>query len=157
VARETIPFASVRATVASRNSQGSAGAREVSFEYSDNLTQSECGSGAHIRLLRHPSGAAGPSAARQPASELTQESEGYYVIGLASRNRSDAVGESQQRNQIGFQTHVAYSSDWSGFAPGWYIVVYGIHSNKTDAMAARTGVQARGVQAYVKHSGVKLN
>jgi SPOR domain len=95
-----------------------------------------------------------PSA--KPSGSFPDDKVGYYVIGYTTDNQEVALHESQRQNQKGFYTHVAYTSNWSGFTPGLYIVVYGIYDNKANAVGALTQVEAQGIQAYIKHSGNRL-
>lgn len=97
-----------------------------------------------------------PPASAKPSGSLMDGKAGYYVIGYTTDDQAIASHESERQNRNGFHTHVAYSSNWSGFTPGWYIIVYGIYDNKADAVNALRQVEAQGSTAYIKHSGNRI-
>ena len=78
---------------------------------------------------------------------------GYLVIGLSSRERAVAEAEAVRRGAEWHRPHVRLSDDWAGLAPGWYIVVYEVLDERAAAESAAAGLRARGINAYVKHSG----
>lgn len=88
-------------------------------------------------------------------SPSPQDKTGYFVIGFGSRNQEEAAQESQRRNREGWQTHVSYSSGWTNFTRGWYIVVYGIYDSKEGANAVVKNLKSRGINVYAKFSGYR--
>lgn len=97
------------------------------------------------------------SSPAKPSGLFPDGKAGYYLIGYTTDNQEVAAHESERQNQNGFHTHVAYSSNWSGFTPGLYIVIYGIYDSKESAVAALTQVETQGINACVKHSGNRVH
>jgi hypothetical protein len=91
-----------------------------------------------------------------PTHTGTQEKAGFYVIGLAARDEASAVQEAQQRQQEGIQTHVVYSSRWSGLTPNYYLVVYKVVNNRAEAIPVRKELEKRRIKTYVMHSGKRV-
>ncbi len=94
-----------------------------------------------------------PPPAATPPSPQAEERAGYLIIGLSSRSRADAEAEAERRRLEGYRPHVRSSGDWSGLAPGWYAVVYGVFDGRAEAESAASELRTRGINAYVKSSG----
>ncbi len=97
------------------------------------------------------------SETRQPAEDSSAQSSkntsGYFVIGLSSRQESEATQEAERRRKAGYQTQVVHSSEWSDLSPGWYIVVYDVFGSMAEATAKAREFQSRGINVYAKYSG----
>lgn len=82
-----------------------------------------------------------------------EDRHGYLVIGFSARAREEAEAEADRRNRSGHHAHVRRSDEWSGLAPGWYVVVYDTYDSAAEAGRATGELKARGFDAYVKYSG----
>ena len=94
-----------------------------------------------------------PPPAAATASPPAEERAGHLVIGLSSRSRADAEAEAARRRLEGHRPHIRSSGDWSGLAPGWYALVYGVLDDRAEAESAASELRTRGINAYVKFSG----
>ena len=90
-------------------------------------------------------------------STSLQEKPGYYVIGTCSKDKNAILTESEQLNKEGYLTIVGYSSNWSNFRPGFYMVVYGIYDSINEAKNKKMELDKNKIFDYIKHSGKKQN
>lgn len=86
----------------------------------------------------------------------TKSGAGYFVIGFGDHDQTRALNESLRQKKNGFENQIMYSSDWSGLSPGWYIVVYRVYENRSDAETLKKTLAGRNINTYVKYSGDKI-
>lgn len=86
-------------------------------------------------------------------NEYQELSQGYFIIGLCTRNKEAAVQEATENRKIGHHPMVVYSSDWSNLAPGWYMVVYGDLANEDELNLLDGFKFYGGFDYYIKYSG----
>ncbi len=116
------------------------------------------------KLAEQKTKAVVPQAAKENANreviersgENVQQNSGWFVIGFGDHNQPRAIKESTHQKTRGLENQVLYSSDWSNLSLGWYIVVYGSYETQSQANSKKESLNALGVKAYIKHSGIRV-
>lgn len=79
--------------------------------------------------------------------------EGYFVIGLCSKDRKEAEGEATKQQQMGLHPLVIYSSEWSNLEPDLYAVIYGILESEEEVRLLDGFNFVGQIPYYIKYSG----